>query len=444
MITAQAAKATATRISVCGNFSFKRAHPFCTWRLKVCSNTEGVPRRLQNLSIFIIAHFFAVCYRNVIRGKKINGEGKSGAQKRKHGSEGAHIYIKENRKTQFKDGGGTVKKVICVCLAVILCAAVCLVLVGASKEEDYIKYVEFNVCYDALERAMNADIASQQQEIKINWIDVLAYLGAKYGGDFKRYKAADLNDVVQKLQSGEKIEDITKDMSYYAYYREAYGAVLDGFLGTYREKAEKDGEWEEKYGLKVYSPIAKTFPFSHFDDFGASRSYGYKRRHLGHDLMAATGTPVIAVESGVVEIMGWNQYGGWRIGIRSFDSKRYYYYAHLRQNRPFHPDLCEGKTVNAGDVIGYVGRTGYSATENTNGIQTSHLHYGMQLIFDESQKEGPNEIWIDMYAITKLLQKHQSAVYRVAATKEFYRDGDFSLEGAQQSQHEKETTVTGL
>ena len=160
--------------------------------------------------------------------------------------------------------------------------------------------------------------------------------------------------------------------------------------------------------------------------------------------MAATGTPVIAVESGVVEIMGWNQYGGWRIGIRSFDGKRYYYYAHLRQNRPFHPDLCEGKTVNAGDVIGYVGRTGYSATENTNGIETSHLHYGMQLIFDESQKEGPNEIWIDMYAITKLLQKHQSAVYRVAATKEFYRDGDFSLEDAQQSRHKKETTVTGL
>ena len=138
------------------------------------------------------------------------------------------------------------KKAVCVCLAVILCTAVCLVLVGASKEEDYIKYVEFNVCYDALESAMNADIASQEQEIKINWIDVLAYLGAKYGGDFKRYKAADLNDVVQRLQSGEKMEDITRDMSYFAYYREAYGAVLDGFLGTYREKTEKDGQWEEK------------------------------------------------------------------------------------------------------------------------------------------------------------------------------------------------------
>jgi len=51
------------------------------------------------------------------------------------------------------------------------------------------------------------------------------------------------------------------------------------------------------------------------------------------------GTPVIAVESGYVEAMGWNQYGGWRIGIRSFDKKRYYYYAHLRQNYPYQSDL---------------------------------------------------------------------------------------------------------
>lgn len=91
-------------------------------------------------------------------------------------------------------------------------------------------------------------------------------------------------------------------------------------------------------------------------------------------MMAAVGTPIIAVESGTVEIMGWNQYGGWRIGIRSADKKRYYYYAHLRQNRPYQCDMAEGKTVNAGDVIGYVGRTGYSTKENTNNIDTSHLH----------------------------------------------------------------------
>ena len=48
-------------------------------------------------------------------------------------------------------------------------------------------------------------------------------------------------------------------------------------------------------------------------------SYGFKRQHLGHDLMGQVGTPVIAVESGYVEAIGWNQYGGWRLGIRSFD-----------------------------------------------------------------------------------------------------------------------------
>lgn len=319
------------------------------------------------------------------------------------------------------------KKIFCLIAAACVIISSIFLFLGSSKKEDYIKYAEFNVCYDAMEKAMNADIESHENnsDIKINWIEVLSFLGAKYGGDFKQYKAADCDDIIDRLSSGEKIDEITKDMKYYSYYNQVYSAVLSGFLGNFKEELTNEaGEkiWQEKYGLQVYSPIAKTFPFSHYDDFGASRSYGYKRNHLGHDLMAATGTPVVAIESGTVEIMGWNQYGGWRIGIRSMDKKRYYYYAHLRQNRPFHPDIAQGKTVNAGDVIGYVGRTGYSSNENTNGIETSHLHLGMELIFDESQKECDNEIWIDMYAITKLLQKHQSAVYRVNETKEFYRE----------------------
>ena len=39
-------------------------------------------------------------------------------------------------------------------------------------------------------------------------------------------------------------------------------------------------------------------------------------------LMGSIGTPIVAVESGVIENLGWNQYGGWRIGIRSFDTKK--------------------------------------------------------------------------------------------------------------------------
>ena len=222
------------------------------------------------------------------------------------------------------------------------------------------------------------------------------------------------------------LEELTTDMQYFGYYLEAYGAFLDGMVGDY-EIERPDGEgadkkvWKKYYGLKAYCPIAKTFPYSDYDDFGVSRSYGYRRNHLGHDMMGQVGTPVIAVESGYITVMGWNQYGGWRIGINSFDGKRYYYYAHLRQNIPFAENLKEGDIVQAGDVIGYMGRTGYSTTENVNNIDTYHLHFGLQLIFDESQREGNNEIWVDVYPLVRFLSQNRSDVLRNDANKEWYR-----------------------
>ena len=107
--------------------------------------------------------------------------------------------------------------------------------------------------------------------------------------------------------------------------------------------------------------------------------------------MGSVGTPIIAVEGGYVEACGWNRFGGWRIGIRSFDGKRYYYYAHLRKDNPYE-DIYEGKIVDAGEVIGYLGMTGYSTKENVNNINVPHLHFGLQLIFDKSQKDGNNQM----------------------------------------------------
>lgn len=40
--------------------------------------------------------------------------------------------------------------------------------------------------------------------------------------------------------------------------------------------------------------------------------------------------------------------------------------------------LKEGDVVTAGDVIGYMGHTGYSTKENVNNIDTVHLHYGLR------------------------------------------------------------------
>lgn len=296
-----------------------------------------------------------------------------------------------------------------------------------SEKKDYIKWVDFDVTAEAMQKAYELDTSTYGQEIHLNWIELLAYLGTSYGGDFKKFKTKDLTELANKLTSKEcTMEELTAEKKYYAYYLEAYGAVLSGLVGEYQleqiqEGATGEGVMEQKYGLKGFSPVAKGYSYQHFDDFGVSRSYGYKRQHLGHDMMGMIGTPITAIESGYVEVMGWNQYGGWRIGIRSFDGKRYYYYAHLRQNFPFHKSLFEGSVVTAGDVIGYMGHTGYSTTENVNNIEEVHLHWGLQLIFDESQKEGNNEIWIDCYELTKFLSQKRCTTVKDEETKEYSR-----------------------
>jgi len=325
-----------------------------------------------------------------------------------------------------------------------------------ENKKDFIKWVDFNVTAEAMNLTAKLDINShtKNEEIKYNWIELLAYLACKNGGNFKNFKKSDLDTLVAKIKDGETIESLTQDLKFYDYYYESYSAVLSGFIGNYSIETENsksqsadNGEpketpenslendtetpnntsnFEQKYGVKAFLPIAKNYSFSHYDDFGNSRSYGFKRTHLGNDLMGSIGTPIVAVESGVIENLGWNQYGGWRIGIRSFDTKRYYYYAHLRKNHPYAEGLEAGMVVKAGDVIGYLGMTGYSTKENVNNINVPHLHFGMQLIFDDSQVDSPNEIWIDVYHIIEFLMKNRSEVYMAnQETKDYARKFDF-------------------
>lgn len=312
---------------------------------------------------------------------------------------------------------------------VIVIPVVISVNAESDTQKEYIKWVDFNIPYDALNDTMNADIKSYETERRYNWIELLAYLASKYGGNWQKYKKADLTKLTDTLKDKD-INELTKDLKNYNYFYDAYSAVLDGFIGEYEiEEQDKNNPDKtamiKKYGLKAFSPIASGYSFSHYDDFGSSRTYGFRRKHLGHDLMGSVGTPIIAIESGIVECVGWNQYGGWRIGIRSFDSKRYYYYAHLRKDHPYN-DIYQGKVVKAGDVIGYLGMTGYSSKENVNNINTPHLHFGIQLIFDERQTENGNEVWIDLYTLTNLLQKNKSKVYKDADNNEYYRKYKFN------------------
>ena len=270
-----------------------------------------------------------------------------------------------------------------------------------SIENDYIKWVDFTVSYEALCKAYEWDVETHDTEHAVSWVDLLAYTAAKTGGQFDKSALKTMEKAAAKLSEGEcTMEELTEDLKYYPYYKEAYDAAIGGLVGEYWEanadyegdsrgtgKDERgadrtnvtaagpdtasgdrtlgpdtvqdsvqgqieNGAYVKKYGLKGYFPLARGFDYTHFDDFGVGRSYGYQRKHLGHDMMGLVGTPIMAIESGVVEALGWNQYGGWRIGIRSFDGKRYYYYAHLRQNYPYAEGLEEGSVVTAGDVIG--------------------------------------------------------------------------------------------
>ena len=296
------------------------------------------------------------------------------------------------------------KRFLCLCLIVSLLAV--------PVQAEPIKWVDFEVPYESIKYAMDVDIQTFDQEKHIRWVDTLALAACRTGG---KCGLSSVKKAVKDLLGNESPEDLLGDLyKYYDYYHEAYDAVLGGMLGSFA--IEKDGRQVPTYGLKAFSPIAAGYGYSHSDDFGNKRSFGFARKHLGHDMMGSLGTPVVAVESGTVEAMGWNRYGGWRIGIRSFDSKRYYYYAHLQKDTPFAEDMYVGKIVQPGDVIGFMGRTGYSDKENTNNIETVHLHFGMQLVFDESQKECNSEIWIDVYPIVRLLNEHRSSVKKIDGT----------------------------
>ena len=102
-------------------------------------------------------------------------------------------------------------------------------------------------------------------------------------------------------------------------------------------------------------PVQRAVAYA--DTWGAARSGG--RSHQGVDMMAASGTPLVAVVSGSVNFKQ-TPLGGNSIWLSGDDGNRYFY-AHL--------SAFEGssRSVSQGAVIGYVGSTGNA--------YTPHLHF---------------------------------------------------------------------
>ena len=102
------------------------------------------------------------------------------------------------------------------------------------------------------------------------------------------------------------------------------------------------------YVFPVYGPSSYT------DTFGAPRGDISSGWHHGGDIFAPLGAPLLAVASGTLFSVGWNEVGGNRLWLRDGQGNLFYY-AHLSA---FSPLAVNGNKVNAGDVIGFVGNTG--------------------------------------------------------------------------------------
>lgn len=304
------------------------------------------------------------------------------------------------------------KSTLCLLILLVTCFSC-----GFTKPT-FIKWVDCNVSSEILNKAIEFNIKHHDnEEINSSLVYSLSYLALKNGNSFSlKADTQNFKTLTSKLENGEDVYEKYTDNKYFNYYLESYEALFGNLLGEYKEDQSND----IKFGVRAYFPLAKGFWYNDYDDFGNSRSFGFKRKHLGHDLMGGVGTPIVATENGTVTELGWNRYGGWRVGIRTTDSKRFYYYAHLRKGRPYAEGLKKGDTVEAGQVIGYLGNTGYSNQSDKNlSSCPPHLHFGLQLIFDESQVSGNNEIWVDVYQICRTLSKYRATVQKNEETKEY-------------------------
>lgn len=147
-----------------------------------------------------------------------------------------------------------------------------------------------------------------------------------------------------------------------------------------------------------YFPIPQSLDdtedkISYVDSWMFERNYGGKRGHEGTDIMAEKNTPgyypVVSMTDGVVTEKGWLEKGGWRIGITA-STGAYFYYAHLDS----YAELEKGDPVKAGDLLGYMGDSGYGE-EGTTGEFPVHLHLGIYL------KEGTEEISVNPYPVLR-------------------------------------------
>lgn len=227
-------------------------------------------------------------------------------------------------------------------------------------------------------------------------------------------QAADIiknNHAMQELPYVNEISCMTFAMMANSYNLKEFSLVNNKTFCKGIVRVAKDPEFKELYGYyKAVFNDLEFFPvprlsssaedISYSDSWYQPRSYGGDRKHEGTDLMTSNNLrgffPAISITDGIIEKMGWLNQGGYRIGIRS-DSGGYFYYAHLNS---YAPELKEGDRVIAGQLLGFLGDSGYGE-EGTIGKFDVHLHMGIYVNTDQG------EMSVNPYSVLKILEKNR-------------------------------------
>ena len=247
-------------------------------------------------------------------------------------------------------------------------------------------------------------IASLSQSFRI-FIDQLQEMADLLGSDCQSDSEELLKDDLSKT--------IKMDPeAYRSLLKNRLGVSLDELLAWHKEEIEKqeaylDSIWSDI----VYFPVPDTIwdeekKVTFGDTWMQSRTYGGDRGHEGCDIMADINErgnyPVISVCDGTIEQMGWLELGGYRIGIRS-PHGAYFYYAHLSD---YAEGFSIGDEVHAGELIAFMGDTGYSKTEGTAGNFDVHLHFGIYL-----NDENKREFSVNSYSILQYLYQEKKILH---------------------------------
>jgi peptidoglycan LD-endopeptidase LytH len=138
-------------------------------------------------------------------------------------------------------------------------------------------------------------------------------------------------------------------------------------LSAYRRSAQVLLAIDELRQRSLLLPLPALTADQLHDSFTHLRGDG-TRRHNAIDIPALRGTPILAVEDGMVIQMHESKAGGITLYASDPDQRFIYFYAHLDH---YNSRMKEGLPLSRGDTIGYVGTTGNAAEGGP------HLHFAI-------------------------------------------------------------------